>query len=115
MNAVISSRTPEGHSCRCPVCDSFVVVEPSDPGGDAPCPCCGHLLWLSPPRRRGDKGIVDAAGRLSSPGLGRRLGTLVAGARRVIRAARSAKRAKAASATPKAGASVWDPWLDGQG
>ena len=30
----------------CPVCGSEVVVEPSRPACDAPCPNCGHLLWF---------------------------------------------------------------------
>ena len=44
----ISSRTPEGVPNRCPVCGKAVVVEPSYPAGDAPCPHCGHLLWFDP-------------------------------------------------------------------
>jgi len=43
-----SSRTPEGSPNRCPVCGNQVRIEPSTPPGDAPCPCCGHLLWFSP-------------------------------------------------------------------
>src|SRR5262245_18635563 len=42
----ISSRTPEGTPNRCPVCGSFVCVEPSKPFGDAPCPNCGTMLWF---------------------------------------------------------------------
>jgi len=42
-----SSRTPEGEPNRCPVCGHEVRIEPSYPPGDAPCPCCGHLLWFS--------------------------------------------------------------------
>ncbi len=42
----ISSRTPEGSPNRCPVCGADVVIEPSQPFGDAPCPACGHLLWF---------------------------------------------------------------------
>jgi len=41
----ISSRTPEGEPNRCPVCGKRVIVEPSRPPGDAPCPNCGQLLW----------------------------------------------------------------------
>jgi anti-sigma B factor antagonist len=44
---VISSRTPEGSPNRCPVCGAAIPIEPSDPGGDAPCPRCGHLLWFT--------------------------------------------------------------------
>lgn len=41
-----SSRTPEGTPSRCPVCGNEVCIEPSTPSRDAPCPCCGHLLWF---------------------------------------------------------------------
>ncbi len=44
---MISSRTPEGEPAVCPICDTAFTAEPSDPGGDAPCPCCGHLLWFN--------------------------------------------------------------------
>ncbi len=44
MNA--STRTPEGRPHRCPVCGQGVVIEPSCPAGDAPCPHCGCLLWF---------------------------------------------------------------------
>lgn len=43
----VSSRTPEGEPDRCPVCWTKVCIDPSLPAGDAPCPNCGHLLWLS--------------------------------------------------------------------
>ena len=43
----VSSRTPEGIPNRCPVCGKQVVLEPSDPAGDAPCSHCGHLLWFT--------------------------------------------------------------------
>jgi acyl carrier protein len=42
---VISSRTPEGSPNRCPICGNLVRIEPSL-FGEAPCPCCGHLLWF---------------------------------------------------------------------
>ncbi len=42
----ISSRTPEGEPAVCPICDAAFTAEPSQPGGDAPCPCCGHLVWF---------------------------------------------------------------------
>lgn len=42
----IASRTPEGQSNRCPVCQANVRIEPSVPYGDAPYPQCGHLLWF---------------------------------------------------------------------
>jgi len=41
----ISSRTPEGLPSRCPLCGADAAVVFSEPGGDAPCPGCGHLLW----------------------------------------------------------------------
>jgi anti-anti-sigma factor len=44
---VISTRTPEGQPGRCPICGAVLKVEPSDPPGDAPCPCCGHLVWFT--------------------------------------------------------------------
>ncbi|WP_425616520.1 phosphopantetheine-binding protein [Anatilimnocola sp. NA78] len=43
---MISSRTPEGAPHHCPVCNQAVIIEPSLPFGDAPCPHCGHLLWF---------------------------------------------------------------------
>ncbi len=43
----ISSRTPEGEPQRCPVCLQEVLLEPSQPLGDAPCPHCGCLLYFS--------------------------------------------------------------------
>ena len=42
----ISSRTPEGDDNQCPICGKPVVIEPSRPPGDAPCPHCGCLLWF---------------------------------------------------------------------
>jgi hypothetical protein len=42
-----ASRTPEGWSNHCPVCGHDVTVDPTIPPGDAPCPCCGSLLWFS--------------------------------------------------------------------
>ena len=41
------TRTPEGRPHRCPVCGNSVVIEPSPPVGDAPCPHCGCLLWFT--------------------------------------------------------------------
>ena len=43
-----SSRTPEGTPNRCPLCGNEVRIELSTfPTDDAPCPHCGHLLWLA--------------------------------------------------------------------
>ena len=44
---MIASRTPEGFPSKCPVCGSATEIEFSDPGDDAPCPYCGHLLLRS--------------------------------------------------------------------
>lgn len=41
-----SSRTPEGEPNKCPICENANNIEPSGTHGDAPCPCCGHLLWF---------------------------------------------------------------------
>jgi acyl carrier protein len=46
MPDTISSRTPEGQPNRCPVCGGEIVIEPSLPVGDAPCPQCGVLVWF---------------------------------------------------------------------
>ena len=43
---MISSRTPEGEWNQCPMCQSAVRIEPSQPFGDATCPVCGSLLWF---------------------------------------------------------------------
>jgi len=40
------SRTPEGRPNRCPHCGNEVCIEPSSPMRDAPCPCCGQLIWF---------------------------------------------------------------------
>jgi acyl carrier protein len=44
---MIASRTPEGFPSRCHVCGAVTQIEFSDPGDDAPCPSCGHLLLRS--------------------------------------------------------------------
>jgi mannitol/fructose-specific phosphotransferase system IIA component (Ntr-type) len=41
-----STRTPEGQPNECPICGNAVVIEPSSPAGEAPCPNCGCLLWF---------------------------------------------------------------------
>jgi len=43
----VSSRTPEGLPSRCPICGADTDLEFSQPSGDAVCPNCGHLLWIS--------------------------------------------------------------------
>jgi PTS system fructose-specific IIA component/PTS system nitrogen regulatory IIA component len=40
------TRTPEGQPNQCPICGKPLVIEPSQPAGDAPCPHCGCLLWF---------------------------------------------------------------------
>jgi acyl carrier protein len=42
----ISLRMPDGFPATCPVCGATVMMEPSQPSGDAPCPSCGRLLWF---------------------------------------------------------------------
>ena len=44
MAVTISSRTPEGHDSRCPLCGAEAAIEYSL-AGDASCPNCGSLLW----------------------------------------------------------------------
>ncbi|MBC7852432.1 MAG: acyl carrier protein [Pirellulaceae bacterium] len=44
MAVTISSRTPEGHDSRCPLCGAETAIEYSL-AGDASCPNCGSLLW----------------------------------------------------------------------
>ena len=44
MAVTISSRTPEGHDSRCPICGAEAAIEYSL-AGDASCPNCGSLLW----------------------------------------------------------------------
>jgi hypothetical protein len=46
MSHMPASRTPEGDSRICPVCNASIVVEPTTTG-DCPCPRCGNLLWSS--------------------------------------------------------------------
>ena len=43
---IVSSRTPEGRPNHCPFCNADILLEPSLPFGDAPCPECGQLLWF---------------------------------------------------------------------
>ncbi len=63
---IISSRTPEGRPKRCPVCGSEVVIEPSDPPGDAACPTCGHLIWFDQGERR-DEQVIHLTERRIQP------------------------------------------------
>ncbi len=43
----ISSRTPEGLPGHCVLCNKDFQLEFSDPGNDATCPNCGHLIRRS--------------------------------------------------------------------
>jgi acyl carrier protein len=40
----VSSRTPEGWPGHCVLCGNDFLLEFSDPGNDATCPNCGHLI-----------------------------------------------------------------------
>ena len=42
------TRTPEGSPGYCRVCGHRFRLEASWPGGDAPCPACGSLVWVGP-------------------------------------------------------------------
>ena len=115
MRTLIATGTLGGNvPRRCFVCRRWVWVEPSDPVGDAPCPCCGTLLW--PWHGRAHR---SAAALLQHPA--RRLGAALRKAWRRVRAPRHAARAgartaKTPSSAPAPGAQptgVWDAWLDG--
>lgn len=72
---VTSSRTHEGRNNRCPVCGSEVVIEPSNPAADAPCPRCGHLLWFTH-EDLGDALVIrPTEGRLDAESIGRLIDT----------------------------------------
>jgi hypothetical protein len=116
-----ASRTPEGHYGRCPLCREFVCIEFSDPCGDAPCPCCGGLLWkkeLRWPLVCEDQGLPLRGDRRVRPALVRRLRRFVgriAGRLRDRKAlANVAKRPAPPPLPPSPSAStMYDPWLDG--
>ncbi|QDT49451.1 bacteriophage N4 adsorption protein B [Symmachiella dynata] len=57
----ISSRTPEGDDNRCVICGKPVVIEPSQPPGDAPCPHCGCLLWFG-----ANSSLLGGSGKISA-------------------------------------------------
>lgn len=56
----VSSRTPEGSPGKCPACGKDVLLEVSQPFGDAPCPHCGTLLRFI--KVAGDLRLFDDAG-----------------------------------------------------
>jgi hypothetical protein len=110
-----ASRTPEGRYGRCPVCNEFVCVEFSDPGGDAPCPSCGQLLWLAelrwpfvcedqgPPLRR--PRLSWRARRNYALAFGKLVGRV---ARRL-----GISRRRPWRTTPPSMSTMYDPWVDG--
>jgi hypothetical protein len=115
MNAVISSRTPEGEPIRCPICGILDVIEPSLFGGDAPCPSCGHLLWprASLARERVPRTPrIDAEAVLRSEARRPMFGVAATLARQVRRVIRAARRRIPAHSSPET-SGVYDPWLDG--
>lgn len=57
----ISSRTPGGQPNNCPICRHDVVMEPSQPFGDAPCPYCGCLLRFEPFKEGFRVALAEAA------------------------------------------------------
>jgi anti-anti-sigma factor len=73
---VISSRTPEGQPNHCPVCGSYIRIEPSDPAGEAPCPRCGHLLWFAWEDLGHDQVIRPTGNRLDPESLDRLIDSL---------------------------------------
>jgi hypothetical protein len=111
-----ASRTPEGRYGRCPVCNEFVCVEFSDPGGDAPCPCCGQLLWLAElrwPFVCEDQGLPLRGGQPVYPrrSLPRLVRSLVARVARRLRP-RPRKSRREQPARPSS-STMYDPWVDG--
>ena len=56
-----ASRTPEGEPNRCSICGVEIVISPSRPPGDAPCPQCGTLLWFD--RRTRSLGHILTVGQ----------------------------------------------------
>lgn len=79
---VISSRTPEGEDNYCLVCGNALKLEPSRPPGDAPCPCCGILLWF--PASGVERTSASALDRIHSR-IGRTRRSVGAKIRRAVR------------------------------
>ena len=92
----ISSRTPEGEPAICPICDTAFTAEPSYPGGDAPCPSCGHLVWFE----RDENPEVRPAFEVSPP---RWAVHAAAPAAMPVHANEPAKRQRATSGTVREG------------
>ncbi len=115
--AVISSRTPEGRSGRCPVCRNRVCIEPSSPTGDAPCPSCGHLIFFVGRRRPIRHSGAREVGQTLRKSTRRLAGLVENVARRAVRAVRDAlqvqKQDSGTQEAPKGSPGVRDRWLDG--
>ena len=48
------------------MCGTDLKIEPSTPAGDAPCPCCGVLLWFTG-EELGDVQVIKPTGNLLHP------------------------------------------------
>ena len=113
MDAVISSRTPEGEPFRCSTCGAIDRIEPSRPPGDAPCPSCGQLLWFSGEvehARRPRLLREHAEALLRSEPRRPMLGVVATIGRQIRRVLRARQRPEPRQAQPSG---LWDPWLDG--
>jgi anti-anti-sigma factor len=73
-----ASRTPEGWPNHCPVCGADLIIEPSQPTADAPCPRCGHLLWFGPEAGE-ELHVIKVTGRWLRPDSLRELRDRVSG------------------------------------
>ena len=115
MDAVISSRTPEGEPFRCPACGAVDRIEPSRPPGDAPCPSCGQLLWFSAPKEdvRRPRLLREHAEALLRSEPRRPMFGVVATIARGFRRAVEARRRREPRPARVRASGVWDPWLDG--
>ncbi len=60
----ISSRTPEGGPYRCEVCGKVSSIATYSSVGDATCPHCGSLLWISDAMRRDERIKADPRARI---------------------------------------------------
>jgi hypothetical protein len=122
MVATISSRTPEGWPLRCPICRRVFRIEPSDPGGDAPCPGCGHLAWVGAP---GPSPDLPDRRLLRDHARSRRAARRLTALRGAIRSTIGHLLTLAspgggvgnpepspAARSPRS-SPLWDPWLDG--
>jgi hypothetical protein len=92
-----ASRTPEGEANCCPICGHEVRLEPSRPPGDAPCPCCGHLLWFPPAALAATRSLDllhrvarDWMSHIAHASDGKYLGEVTSGARKYMAARRAA-------------------------